>query len=377
MVIARLFFFLFALVSPLTSFSAVGQAYQLGITDLEYGPEPIVMKDNKGDEALVLLYHLNTNKEIMGFRVARHNQFGELLWDTEKYVLNTNTVKSRGYTPVPVVMNDKLYVFGRHRMSSKKHKREITYTVFDSVDDLIAHAKGQRSKKFQYLEIETRKDMPKFSFTVLNGGDKGRDALLMALYEKDGSKTIDLASLRCDADYNDKLSCMHVPIKNGTKNPPALVTLPFTDSQEAVLLTQNKSYLGLQHFDSMRNSWSPLKNVASASFHSTERIGTAVLRDKVYVFPSKHGESLHAPISPALWDGEVIWKKISAPEGVNARNGTKPVVYDGRLYIFYSNFATEGKRSCQMVIIHGHAKTVCTTVYPPDMLSVMEVSTAD
>jgi hypothetical protein len=127
--------FMLCLVSSFAAFAAtisgvVGDA-TYPVKGVAYTPNAVIFEDQ-----LVIFYQLNDNKQQVAYSIAYANDDGSLVWKFQSYPnyhsykTSTHLIRSEGISPVPALLNGKLYVFGRDG-------NKLIYNAVDTIGNLI------------------------------------------------------------------------------------------------------------------------------------------------------------------------------------------------------------------------------------------------
>ncbi len=327
---------------------------QLGIQDIPLGPDAIVMQDSSGQDVVVVFYRLQGDSQRAAFVVGRAQaDSAKLIWDDAPYTIKSTVMMAGGFSPAPVLLNNKLYLFGRNRTHGDG--RHFIYNYFENLDDLIAHTTdGDKDRPFQDLGIKGHQDHDHLSAAAVPGDD----AILLAYHAKHetkkNGKTVP-SSLRCEPKQNSALlSCQHVLVESHKhKQPAELVPISFPDDSTAVLwLMRDDKYLGVHHYDEHQNTWMNFQSSAKLNLPPEMPVGAVSFNHELYLYYKEDKKSapimmtkasvvtkepVHdeaSPSEPVVWSKPI---KLHDPEGnlLMTAEVVKPIVYHDRIYIFY------------------------------------------
>ncbi len=308
------------------------------IKRLPLGPDAIVMKDAQGNDALVVFYRLHGDKQQAGFIVARTAapDSGVLLWDEQNYVLKTSALRAGGFSPAPVLLEDRLYLFGREQKNNEG--RDILYNSFANLDDLIEHTEGKSGNHpFTDLGIKGHKDFGHLSAAVVD------DSILLAYYAKDKkTEKRPFSSSRCTVQSEGKLSCKAAGMSDEKyDDPTALAQATINGVTETFLMVRNQhTLMDLYQFNPFNNTWSSLYSVPNVQLPDLP-VSTLELDDMLHVYYQEPDSGPHssmvtktAAFLSEILSSNIVWK---APDISKHRTGTsvKPIAFKGRIYVFY------------------------------------------
>lgn len=244
--------------------------YPKTLQDLPLGPHAVVMKDAQGQDALVVFYRLKGKGQRVGFAIARDvdPKTAALIWDKNPYELSTSVIRSGGFSPVPVIMNKTLYLFGRDR--TRGDGRHLIYQTFENIEALIAQTKYRGKKQiFRDTGIRLHHRYHDLAAVAVNQG------MLLSYYPRKHhhDKPLPLESQFCTPDANQKLNCKAVTpdTKTSQHYPMKLITFTQNKKTETLMLLgdNQKGTLTVQRFDPVGNLWYPLYTTAHIQLPTT------------------------------------------------------------------------------------------------------------
>ncbi len=311
---------------------------------LPLGPDAIVMKDSIGNDVLVVFYRLKGSSQKVGFIVSRGvgENGANLLWD-KPHVLKEEVMKAGGFSPAPVMLDGKLYLFGRER--EKNDGRDLIYNSFENVEDLIAHTEersGDRS--FKELGIKGHKEFDHLSAAVVDG------AVLLAYYEKNEKKTsaMPFSSSRCTpkSTNTDLLSCKDVTVPTSKYQAPTVITqVTVNGALETLLFVKDgENTWDIFQLNSAHNEWVESHSIFLYDLKGFLPMGMVEVNGNLHVYyNSKTANILETHVvSDEIFSPDASWtiatrKKGMGGEAFESIDAVKPIIFGDRVYVFFKD----------------------------------------
>lgn len=333
------------------------------ITHVE--PTSVVMQDENGEDALVVFYRLQENKNYhqVGFSIARSvDENGKLVWDHTQYILKHTAFNTQGIAPQPVLLNGELYLFGSEQ--NNRIRVKLNYNHFKSLDDLINHTEGKSgnntviksdisiSRNDRFLSAIAVDDQ-KILLTYLKT-ENYNDSFYFSTCEPDTES----GELVCD----EEIFARNGSIYNGNLN---LYTVNVNGVKEIVMLTarDNTKVMNFFLYDSLYNDFSHRYVMNGRHGNGTLEIsekssGITQVDDKLVVYyKAPHTHAIYKTTlllsdlykqSGAKWNKPVqIEQTIESSKGKGkGKTKTSPFLSDegvsatqfkGRTFVFFSD----------------------------------------
>lgn len=312
---------------------------KVGYPEIQHAsaPDGIVMKDAAGNDALVIFYHSGKNK--VSFVVSRDVNVpsGTLKW-SKVYNLKSSVMVADEFSPVPVLLNDALYLFGREHIN--KIGRYYIYNSFDNVEDLIAHSEGKHGERpYKPLGVRGQDDLGVFSAAAVD------NSIVLAYHEREGKKksATPITSTRCTANAHRNLSCVPVATSDQKYDDPAvLVPIHANGVPETLMLVRAPATdtLSMYKLELGHKKWRSLYSIGKLELPKS-RVGAAEFNGKLHVFytdpRSRRIEILTSSVHTSeILDPAAMWSRPSVvPNGLQSSGMVKPIAFKNRLYVFF------------------------------------------
>lgn len=312
------------------------------------------------EDALVVFYRLKERKNdhLIGFSIARSTDAeGKLIWDKKDYILKPEVLRTYGFSPQPVALNDVLYLFGGEKFD-KKEARAITFNRFTSLQDLINHAEtGNANSPAQDTGI--RIDHPEFVSVAAHDSDD----IMISYYSNYNKRRTKFAL--CQPNEN-VLNCEpHDLIVHAPESMLNLFSLFNDGKYETMMLSTDlnvekirmhgtvyhirNSKLLFYFFDFDKNDFvhhHSLPDTHQKEF-SRHASGGLQIGDELRVYYTEtesrtvHRTSL--PLADLYTDSDMHWSapihfrnfEKKSDHNIHAKRGVSATEFKGRAYVFY------------------------------------------
>ncbi len=328
------------------------------------GPDAVVMKDAAGSDALVVFYRLE-GKDQVGFVISKEAapDSGALKWEDEHYVLKNTVMVADGNPPTPVLLGDRLYLFGRDRTHGDG--RHIIYNSFVNLEDLITHTRsGAGNREFKNvhvgmdpnpLPIRGHEELAYFAAAPVD------NSIVFTYYERNKKKSsLPFSSARCVERWVGELMCEPVTTPDvNTKSMMAIAPISVNGAMETVMVMAGENrHLSLSKFDPAQNAWESLYT-SSGHTLANKSIGAFTINGMLQVYFSDPHYNVERMLKKFAWVSEVLddkayWVKDSdVTSQFEVKAAIKPIVFKDRAYVLFSKLDPERvcdrSKSCNRV----------------------------
>ncbi|HLF66672.1 MAG TPA: hypothetical protein VI522_03570 [Gammaproteobacteria bacterium] len=333
----------------------------VGATEIQvapHTPDAIVMKDADGNDVLAVFYRVKGDHPKGGFVVARTTgRYGELNWDASTHEIDMSALRIEKFSPAPVILGDRLYVFGRQNKSnSSDGKRKLIYnSVNNNVEDLINnHWNSPTFINHVQNGVATNPDQERDHVSLVNyshvQNNVTTERLLMSYYESDDAKQVKFSTSSCIPRTDSvvgALYCEGGKVYGGDKvdyrNSTHLIKTHYAGNVSIALLTRKENQLTVHGFAKDTLTWNNFYNPILSLSH--EPMGSVQYGETLYLYYKSLKGNIIKETYAFTWDmaGETAFTHFYAlrPRGdynntmFYANDGVKAVVFKGHIYIFY------------------------------------------